>query len=255
MREAPERCGLIRMYVDRGSVHTRSLRRCFTLGESRSPGPASRLPRRSGRAGRISSAAPISTAALGMPQTTLDGSSWAIVRQPAAELEQTLLRRRGPCRSAARPRRAWASSWRRWRRTRRPMGGNKRPGARRNNASRRSSPMMRWSSVPESKIPRAAGRCPSTTSVDTPMRLLREPLSQARSKCRIDMLDDDDRGIEVVGQDGEDLGQGIRPAGRGSEDNQGSTDVSTAVHGRRCRRLRLSSGSRTLLPACRSACR
>ena len=30
--------------------------------------------------GRISSAAPISAAALGMPQTTLDDSSWAIVR-------------------------------------------------------------------------------------------------------------------------------------------------------------------------------
>ena len=29
-----------------------------------------------------SSAAPISTAALGIPQTTLDDSSWAIVRQP-----------------------------------------------------------------------------------------------------------------------------------------------------------------------------
>ena len=65
------------------------------------------------------------------------------------------------------------------------------------------------------------GPVPLDNERHAPARLFGEPLSQARGKCRVDVLDDDDRGLECRGEMGEDLGQGIGTTGRGSQDNQG----------------------------------
>ena len=74
--------------------------------------------------GRISSAAPSSAAALGMPQTTLDASSWAIVHQFNSRSLSSPMHHHVPYRSSRRQPRASANSVRDCPRTRQPTDDN-----------------------------------------------------------------------------------------------------------------------------------
>ena len=54
----------------------------------------------------------------------------------------------------------------------------------------------------------------------SPLRLIGEPLSQPRGKCRIDMLDDDNRGLECCGEMSEDFRQCVGTSCRGPKDDE-----------------------------------
>ena len=57
------------------------------------------------------------------------------------------------------------------------------------------------------------GLMPLDNECHAPLRLLGEPLPQARGKCRVDVLDDDNRNFERGWELGEDLRQRVGTAG------------------------------------------
>ena len=65
------------------------------------------------------------------------------------------------------------------------------------------------------------GPMPLDDQRHAPARLLGEPLAQPRGKCRIDVLDDDDRGLECRREAGRGPRPGRSAAGRGPQDHQG----------------------------------
>ena len=186
--------------------------------------------------GSTCSAAPSSAAALGMPQTTLVASSWAMVFQP---------RRR----SASNP---WAPS--------RPMPvrSTATPGLGQFRATLSKEHVDRWPVAERSRLGRVmqplvrsqdqvivgAGEKDLSLGhghllgdqLDLPSCLLAEPLAEPRGEGGVDVLDDHDRGLQGRREPGEDLRQRERAAGRRAQHDERMKAWFPRLPGNQCRK-------------------